>query len=192
MDARAKSGRSDRPSARLMDHAARGDDDPAAVLLADGVDAAQPRHDVALVDLDDAHAAFAIGGAAADLAYRPPLDAARRLQRLGEHGLRRRDRAGGVPGRIGVGAPLEAVERLDRLGEPRHRLRLRALHTLHPLADFGELLVGAAMTGVDIGLQGGELHARLDDLLLQRVHLLDAELRSGDRRDRYRPRDAGG
>src|SRR5258705_76912 len=45
-------------STRRHDEALRGHHHPAAVLLADRVHATQPRHNVALIDLDDAHAAF--------------------------------------------------------------------------------------------------------------------------------------
>src|SRR5882724_7441586 len=65
-------------STRRSDEASGGHDDPAAIrLLADRIDTTQPGDDVALVDLDDAHAALDQGGAAPDIAHHPAVEPAR-------------------------------------------------------------------------------------------------------------------
>src|SRR5712671_3420413 len=89
-------------STRRGDEASGGHDDPAAIrLLADRIDTTQPGDDVALVDLDDAHAALDQGGAAPDIAHHPAIEPACAWSRRGRNcrrrgGGRRRDRAGDI------------------------------------------------------------------------------------------------
>ena len=63
-----------RSSAARRDQAPRGHDDPAAILLADGIDAPQPGHEIALLHLDNAHPAFDQRGPAMDVTHDPTLD----------------------------------------------------------------------------------------------------------------------
>src|SRR5262249_54070802 len=64
-------------SARRHDEAFRGHHHPAAVLFADGIHPTEPGHDVALIDLDNAHAAFDEGGPAINVAHHPSFDRGR-------------------------------------------------------------------------------------------------------------------
>src|SRR5262249_58760436 len=103
-----------RRSARWHDEAFWGHHHPAAVLLADRIHATEPRHDVALIDLDDAHAAFDEGSPAINVAHHPSFDR-RRLRLLVEPARGRYDRAGDILGR-GLAAR-KTLERVEGLGE---------------------------------------------------------------------------
>src|SRR5439155_26376925 len=64
-------------SARRHDQAFRRYHQPAAVLSADRVDATEPRHDIALIDLDEAHTSFDERSPAMNIAHYPSVDGAR-------------------------------------------------------------------------------------------------------------------
>src|SRR6266545_2098643 len=116
-------------SARGGDETLGGDHDPAPVLLADRVDAADAGNRVAGFDLDHAETpALDDGHSAIDVAHDPARDDRRRRRlRIGGRRLWRRHRAGGLAGGQRVDALLQAFQRLDRLGELGSRLGLGAL-----------------------------------------------------------------
>src|SRR5262249_57421013 len=101
--------------ARWHDEAFWGHHHPAAVLLADRIHATEPRHDVALIDLDDAHAAFDEGSPAINIAHHPSFDR-HRLGRLVQPPRGRRHRAAAIP------TALDAVDALADPGELGARL----------------------------------------------------------------------
>src|SRR6266851_1455548 len=76
MDARVKPAHDDHSARRRGDGAFRSHDRPAAILLADCVDAAKPRHQIALLHFDDAVAPFEKGRAAMDIAQYPTFEPA--------------------------------------------------------------------------------------------------------------------
>src|SRR5262249_55530992 len=123
-------------SARWHDEAFWGHHHPAAILLADCIHATEPGHDVALIDLDDTHAAFDEGSPAINIAPPPPF-ARRRLGRLVQPARGRHDRAGDI---LGCGlAARKTLERVEGLGGLGRRLGLTALDAVDALADPAEL-----------------------------------------------------
>src|SRR5947208_7026919 len=154
-------------SVRGRDQAFRGHHDPAAVLLADRVDAAQPRHDIALIDLDEAHSAFDERGAATDIAHHPAFDLAGLARRRGH------DRAGRVLGRDGEFSAGNLIGCIEGFAELAW-IGVRALDTLDALADPGELRRRGTACRIDAHLQRRQLDARLRDILLERLNVLDA------------------
>ncbi len=75
LEAWQQASRLSQPGTLPRDHQAlAGDDDPAAVLLADGVDAAEARDGIAGIDFIDSLAALDQGAAMGDLAQNPALD----------------------------------------------------------------------------------------------------------------------
>src|SRR5947208_9956120 len=117
-------------SARRHDQAFRSYHHPAAVLSADRVDATEPRHDIALIHLDEAHTSFDERSPAMDIAHHPSVDGAR-LARLVHCRWRRQHRAGHILGcSLAAGKTLECV---DRFGELGRRFGLRALDTVDAL-----------------------------------------------------------
>src|SRR5215211_6640212 len=132
-------------SARRHDQAFRGYHHPAAVLSADGVDATEPRHHIALIDLDEAHTSFDERGPAMDVAHHPSVDGAR-LGRLVHCRWWRQHRAGHILGRsLAAGKTLECVDGFGQLGR---RLGLRALDAVDALADPSELGRRVAVGGI--------------------------------------------
>src|SRR5215831_15739035 len=122
-------------SACRHDEAFRGHHHPASILLADGIHPTEPGHDVALIDLDDAHAAFDEGSPAINVAHHPSFDRGR--LRLVQPARGRCDRAGNVLGRSF--AARKTLERVEGFGELGRRLGLTALDAVDALADPGEL-----------------------------------------------------
>src|SRR5262245_4967783 len=123
-------------SARWHDEAFWGHHHPAAILLADRIHATEPGHDVALIDLDDAHAAFDEGSTAINIAHHPSFDRCR-LGRLVRPARGRHDRAGDI---LGCGlAARKTLERVEGLGGLGRRLGLTALDAVDALADPAEL-----------------------------------------------------
>src|SRR5947209_1860993 len=153
-------------SVRGRDQAFRGHHDPAAVLLADRIDPAQTRHDIALIDLDEAHAAFDERGAATDVAHHPAFDLAGLARRRGH------DRAGRVLGRDGEFSAGNLIGCIEGFAELAW-IGVRALETLDALADPGELRRRSAACRIDAHLQRRQLDARLRDILLERLDILD-------------------
>src|SRR5262249_43092185 len=149
-------------SARRHDKALRGHHHPAAILLADRIHATEPGHDVALIDLDDAHAAFDEGSPAINVAHYPSFDR-RGLRWLVEPARGRYDRAGDI---LGCGlAARKTLERVKRLGELGRRLGLTALDAVDALADPAELGARVAVGGIDAELQRRQLDPRLHHVL---------------------------
>src|SRR5262249_54618330 len=145
-------------SARWHDEAFWGHHHPAAVLLADRIHATEPRHDVALIDLDDAHAAFDEGSPAINIAHHPSFDR-HRLGRLVQPARGRHDRAGHI---LGCGlAARKTLEGVEGLGELGRRLGLTALDAVDALADPAELGARVAVGGIDAEFQRRQLNPRL-------------------------------
>src|SRR5439155_15398324 len=144
-------------SACRHDEAFRGHHHPAAILLADGIHPTEPGYDVALVDLDDAHAAFDEGGPAINVAHHPSVDHGR--LRLVQPARGRCERAGDVLGRSF--AARKTLERIDGFGELGHRLGLAALDAVDAFADPAELGGRVAVGGIDAELQRRQFDPRL-------------------------------
>src|ERR1700756_2898383 len=156
-------------SACRHDEAFRGHHHPAAILLADGIHPTEPGHDVALIDLDDAHAAFDERGPAINVAHHPSFDRGR--LRLVGPARGRCERAGDVLGRSF--AARKTLERIDGFGELVRRLGLAALDAVDAFADPAELGARVAVGRIDAELQRRQFDPRLHHVLFEPLDVLE-------------------